>query len=61
MSREVAEWIGKTDDSMPPERVRLRILRRYNFTCYKTGVPIAPGSKWQLDHIIAIINGGKNC
>ena len=26
MPRKVNEWIGKTDDTMPPPSVRLRIL-----------------------------------
>lgn len=57
--RSVPEWIGKTPDSMPPERVRLRIVRRYGGLCYLTGRPIA-GKKWALDHVIALANGGEN-
>lgn len=59
--RAVDEWVGKTDDAMPPPRVRLRIFERYNGICYLSGIKISPGMKWQPDHIIAIINGGKNC
>jgi hypothetical protein len=58
--RSVDEWVGKTPDSAPPQQVRMRVLRRYNFHCYLTGVPIAPGSKWALDHVKALINGGEN-
>lgn len=61
MSRAVEEWIGKTDDSVPPASVRLRILRRYSFHCYRSGAEIAPNSKgWALDHIKALCNGGEN-
>ncbi len=60
MSRKVAEWVGKTDDSMPPARVRLRILRRYDHKDYITGLPIVDGTPWTPDHIIALCNGGKN-
>lgn len=58
--RMVEEWFGATPDSMPPPRVRLRIFRRYGGTCYLTGRAIRAGDKWDLDHIVAIINGGEN-
>lgn len=60
MARAVTAWVGKTDESMPPPRVRLRIFQRHNGTCYRSGIKIAPGMPWQLDHIVAIINGGAN-
>jgi hypothetical protein len=52
--------VGKTDDSMPPPRVRLRIFQRYDGRCYRSGRKIGPADKWALDHVLAIINGGKN-
>lgn len=58
--RSVEEWIGKTPDERPPDRVRMRVLLRYNRRCYWTGVLIRPGDEWDCDHIIAIINGGQN-
>jgi hypothetical protein len=45
---------------MPPPRVRLRIFTAHGGRCYLTGRLITPQDKWCLDHIIAIINGGKN-
>jgi 5-methylcytosine-specific restriction protein A len=60
MARTVAEWVGKSDDAMPPPRVRLRIFQAHGGRCYRTDRVIRPGDKWALDHIIAIINGGKN-
>lgn len=60
MSRSVKQWCGKTDDAMPPASVRLRIFERYCGTCYLSGIKIRSGMKWQLDHIVALINGGAN-
>ncbi len=60
MARTVDEWIGKTDDSVPPPRVRLRVFEAYQGRCYRSGRKIMAGDKWQLDHIKAIINGGEN-
>lgn len=60
MSREVPEWIGKTDDSRPPPRVRVRVFEKHGGICYLTSRVIRAGDKWELEHIIAIINGGEN-
>jgi len=60
MPRSVEEWIGKTDDDMPPPRVRLRIFRAHNGRCHITGRKIRPGDKWECDHIKALILGGEN-
>lgn len=59
MSRSVKEWIGKNDDSKAPPRVRQRVFDKYEGKCYISGLPI--GQKpWQLDHVVALINGGEN-
>lgn len=60
MTRELPIWRGKTDDEMPPPRVRLRIFQAHGGRCYRSGRLIRAGDKWALDHIIAIINGGLN-
>lgn len=62
MPRTVPEWIGKTDDEPFPPRVRLRILRRFNFRCAGQcgGRLIVPGERWTCDHVRALINGGEN-
>jgi 5-methylcytosine-specific restriction enzyme A len=60
MARSLEEWIGKTDDSPVPPRVRLRIFQAYGGKCYKTGVRLVAGN-WAIDHIKALILGGKNC
>lgn len=60
MSRSTPEWIGKTDDETPPLRVRLRVFEAYGGKCYLTGRKIMPGDEWDLDHKIALCNGGAN-
>lgn len=60
MAREVSEWIGKSDNSKVPDRVRLRILRNHNETCHLSGRKIAPGEKWEVEHIKALILGGEH-
>lgn len=60
MARSVDEWKGKTDDSMPPPHVRLRIFQRENGVCHISGRKIGPADKWDLDHKIALCNGGEN-
>ncbi len=58
--RAVAEWIGKTDDSPVPPRVRLRIFNRCNGVCYLSKRTIRAGEAWELEHKIALCNGGEH-
>jgi len=58
--RSTAEWVGKDDDARPPAYVRLRVFNRYDGICYLSGVKIQPGDDWDMEHIIAICNGGAN-
>lgn len=58
--RSVDEWIGKTPDSVPPPRVRLRVFEKYQGRCYLSGRKITPADTWELDHIVALCNGGEN-
>lgn len=60
MSRSVDLWIGKTDDTAVPSRVRLRIFEREQGRCWISGRKIMPGDAWDLDHKIALINGGRH-
>lgn len=60
MPRSVDEWHGKTDDSAAPPRVRLRVWDRCGGTCHRCGRKIPVGDSWILEHLIALINGGKN-
>lgn len=60
MARALPEWTGKTPDSRPPPHVRLRIFERYRGRCHWSGRVIRPGDQWDVDHVIALINGGTN-
>jgi 5-methylcytosine-specific restriction protein A len=60
MSRAVDEWIGKTDDTAAPPRVRVRVFDRCNGCCGQCGRKISAGERWTLEHLIALINGGQN-
>lgn len=58
--RAVPEWVGASPDSTPPPRVRLRIFDRDGGVCHISGRKIRAGEAWQLDHKIALCNGGLN-
>ena len=58
--RSVLEWIGMTDDTPIPPRVRLRVFDRYGGICYLTGRKITASDTWDVDHIIALANGGEH-
>jgi 5-methylcytosine-specific restriction endonuclease McrA len=60
MSRAVALWIGKTDDTPVPPRVRDRVFEREGGRCHRCTKIIRPGEKWTLEHRKALINGGRN-
>jgi 5-methylcytosine-specific restriction protein A len=60
MSRRTPEWIGKTEDSAIPPRVRLRVFEAHNGMCYLTGRKITAADKWDVDHVVALCNGGDN-
>lgn len=58
--RTVPEWIGKTPDARIPQRVRVRVFLDHEGRCWLSGRKIAPGEPWDLDHKIALINGGEH-
>ena len=58
--RSVPEWIGKTDDTPVPARVRLRIFERDGGICHLSKRRIRPGDAWDLEHILALSLGGQN-
>lgn len=60
MARSVPEWIGKTDDSKVPPRVRLRVFEKFGGRCYLSGRIIRPGDRWEIEHVVALSNGGEN-
>lgn len=60
MTRAVEEWIGKTDDTPIPARVRLRVFERCKGLCGSCQRKLYPGDRWDCDHRVALINGGQN-
>jgi 5-methylcytosine-specific restriction protein A len=60
LPRSVAEWIGKSDDTPAPPRVRLRVWDRCEGKCHRCARAIPTGDAWILEHLIALINGGEN-
>lgn len=58
--RATDEWIGSSPDAAIPPRVRVRVFERYDGRCYLTGRKILPGDKWDVDHVIALANGGEH-
>jgi 5-methylcytosine-specific restriction protein A len=59
MSRTVAEWIGKTDDTAIPPRVKVAVALAFGGRCAKCTRKLIP-SHWDCDHVLALINGGQN-
>lgn len=60
MARSVDEWVGKTDDTPIPPRVKLRVFEAHGGRCHLSGRKIMVGDAWDCDHVIALINGGEN-
>jgi 5-methylcytosine-specific restriction protein A len=58
--RSTQEWIGKHDDAKVPNYVRLRIFNRHNGICHISGRKITAADTWELEHIIALCNGGEH-
>ena len=60
--RSVPEWIGKDDDEPVPARVRLRVFDDKHGRCHRCGRKVGVGGRhdWTLEHMRALINGGKN-
>lgn len=60
MPRSTPEWIGKTDDTRIPDRVRVRVFERYDGICQLCTAPILRSTDYAADHRVALINGGQN-
>jgi 5-methylcytosine-specific restriction protein A len=58
--RSVEEWVGRTDDTPVPPRVRLRVFDAHGGRCHLCGRKIRVGEVWTCEHLIALINGGQN-
>ncbi len=61
MPRTVQPWVGKTDDAKVPAHVRLRIFTNSGGVCHISGRKIAPGEKWELEHLRPLSEGGAHC
>jgi 5-methylcytosine-specific restriction protein A len=60
MSRTVEEWIGKNDDAAIPPRVRVRVFNSHGGVCHLSGRRIRAGETWDVDHLVALCNGGEH-
>ena len=59
MPRATPEWIGKTNDTPIPPRVRLRCFELHGGRCAACGRRLEPGH-WDVDHVIPLIKGGRH-
>jgi 5-methylcytosine-specific restriction protein A len=60
MSRSTAEWIGASDDSTIPARVKVRVFDKFGGYCAACTRTIVGKLRPAYDHHVAIINGGRN-
>jgi 5-methylcytosine-specific restriction endonuclease McrA len=60
MTRSTLEWIGKDHDAPIPPRVRLRVFERHGGICHLSGRRIRAGEQWDVDHVLALVNGGEH-
>jgi hypothetical protein len=58
--RSTPEWIGKTDDTPIPDRVRIRVFEAHGGRCHSCRRTITAGERWTCEHVQAICNGGEN-
>ena len=60
MTRSVPEWVGSSDDTAIPPRVRLRVWDRARGRCQICDRKLGPSDRWEVDHVVALINGGAH-
>ena len=60
IGRQRPEWIGATPDAAIPAPVKRRILERFGWKCYVTGIDLRHGAPFDFDHIVALCNGGEH-
>lgn len=58
--RSTEEWIGATDDTAIPARVKIRVFDTNGGLCAICTRPIFGGLRPAYDHRVAIVNGGGN-
>jgi hypothetical protein len=54
------EEMGSSPDAKVPPRVRVRIFEANEGRCHRTDRKIMPGDAWELEHRIALCNGGQH-
>ena len=59
--RAVKPWAPKSHDTPIPNRVRDRVYLRHGRKCDRCGVDIGARIPWEIDHIVALANGGEHC
>ena len=52
MPRSVDEWVGKTDDTPVPGRVKVRVFQRCKGCCHRCGRKIPVGDQWGINYAI---------
>lgn len=60
MARSVPEWVGATDDTPIPARVKDRVMQAFGGCCSECGVEFSGVIRPEFDHIVALVNGGEN-
>lgn len=66
MPREIPAWVGRTDDTAIPTKVMLRVLDRQRPApnalpvCPDCGMPIREGDGCDIDHELALADGGQH-
>lgn len=59
-TRYIHEWRSDNPDAAIPPRVKVRLWAAAGGRCEACTRKIADGENWQLDHTIALINGGEH-
>lgn len=60
MPRSTPEWIGRTDDAMPPRSVFDRLWDKQDGKDAITGLPFTSKDRIVRDHIVPLADGGEN-
>ena len=60
MPRTIKEWIGRTDDAMPPRSCFDRLWAKQEGKDAITGLPFTSKDRVIRDHIVPLADGGLN-
>ena len=58
--RRLALWMGTTANTAVPPRVKLRVFDRAGGSCELCHRGLGAADNWEVDHKLALINGGAN-